>query len=109
MTSTHHPMDVIHTRSALVAINWNAWSRLIGMTGPHRRNAQAVHDFAQNEFAEIMKGPAAIVQGDEQQVAEIQARMSAHVCELMSGYTPLMDELPPFVTPYLTDRSCGAH
>lgn len=68
----------------------------------------AVHEFAQNEFAEIMKGPAAIVQGDEQLVAEIQARMSAHVCELISGYTPLMNELPPFVTPYLTGRSCGA-
>ncbi len=33
VTSTLHPTDVFHMRSTLVGINWNGWSRSIGMTG----------------------------------------------------------------------------
>src|SRR5262249_30118849 len=65
-----------------------------------------VRDLANNEFAVIMKTPAAIVHGDETQAAALRRDLDAAVCEFVSDRTSIAGALPAFIRPYWEHRSC---
>jgi hypothetical protein len=68
----------------------------------------AVHDLANDELAEIMKGPEVIALGDADAAAELESKIDAHVCAFVSANTWPMQNLPAFLRPYLTKGPCSA-
>lgn len=66
----------------------------------------AVQDLAKGEFEEIMKGPEVIAHGDPAMAAELDAKVQQHVCEFVHGPTPALTNLPTFLGPYMTSKSC---
>ncbi len=68
----------------------------------------SIKQFANDEFAEILKGPKVLAFGDDADAAEIESKLHEHVCELISDRTPFVQHLPAFLTPYISHASCSA-
>lgn len=68
----------------------------------------AVQDLAKHELDEISKGPEVLALGDPADAAELEAQIQQHVCGFIASQTWPMQNLPNFLSPYMTEKSCAA-